>query len=60
MTPKEVLKLWVEIFNKADAEALSQFYTDDAVNHQVVTDPVIGKTAIHQRFVEEFSTARMV
>ena len=60
MTPKEILKIWIETFNKADALALANLYTEDAVNHQVVTDPVIGKEAILKKFKEEFALAEMV
>ena len=60
MTPKEILKIWVETFNKADALALANLYTEDAINHQVVTDPIIGKEAILKKFKEEFSLAEIV
>ncbi len=60
LTPKETLLNWIDVFNTADAKALSEFYTEDAINHQVVTDPVIGKKAILERFTEEFDTAEMV
>ncbi len=59
MSPKEVLMKWIETFNKADAKALSEMYHDDAVNHQVVSDPVVGKTAIYERFCDEFNVAEM-
>ena len=60
MTAKALVLSWVEIFNTADADALAELYHDDAVNHQVVTEPVIGKEAIRQMFAREFSTAGMV
>ncbi len=60
MTPKQTLLKWIDAFNRADAKALCELYADDAVNHQVVTDPVCGKQAIYDRFVEEFATAEMV
>ena len=60
MTPKETIKEWVDVFNTANAEALSEFYTTDAINHQVANEPVIGKTAIKQKFSDEFATANMV
>ncbi len=60
MTPKQTLQLWIDTFNKADAKALADMYHDDAVNHQVVTEPVVGRQAIYQRFVEEFALAEMV
>lgn len=33
MKPKELIKKWVEAFNKCDAEELAEFYHDDAINH---------------------------
>lgn len=60
MEPKELVKKWVDTFNKADAEALAAFYADEAVNHQVVTDPLVGKEAIRQMFATEFARVKMV
>jgi len=60
MEPRELVKKWVETFNTADAEALAAFYADDAINHQVVTDPLVGKEAIKQMFAGEFARATMV
>ncbi len=60
MTPKEILQIWIENFNKADAKALTELYHEDAINHQIAVEPVVGKQAIYERFIEEFSTAEMV
>lgn len=60
MEPKELVKKWVDVFNKADAEALAAFYADEAINHQVVTDPLVGKQAIKQMFATEFARAKMI
>ncbi len=60
MTPKDILLQWIDLFNQADAKALSDLYADDAINHQVVSEPVVGKQAIYERFVEEFALAEMV
>ncbi|MBL0183538.1 MAG: nuclear transport factor 2 family protein [Chitinophagaceae bacterium] len=57
---KRTCKKWVDVFNRADAEALAAFYADDAINHQVVTDPLVGKEAIKQMFATEFARASMV
>lgn len=59
MRPKAVVQAWVETFNSGNPDALAEFYHDDAVNHQVVQEPVEGKTAIHQMFQREFATADM-
>ena len=60
MTPRELVQLWVQTFNRADAEGLASFYTDDAVNHQVAEAPVHGKAAIRRMFADGFATATMV
>jgi len=60
MTPKEVVKKWVEAFNKKDMECLADLYTETAINHQVNTEPLHGKEAIKQMFSDEFVKAEMV
>ena len=60
MNKKELIEKWVATFNEANAENLSAFYSDDAINHQVVTDPVIGKAAIQEFFEQAFAEAKMV
>jgi ketosteroid isomerase-like protein len=59
MRPRNAVKTWVEAFNRADADALAALYEDDAVNHQVVQEPVSGRAAIHAMFAREFSAAKM-
>jgi hypothetical protein len=59
MKPKELIKKWIEIFNSSDAELLSELYHNDAVNHQVVNEPIKGKTEIKKMFLNEFSLAEM-
>lgn len=59
MTPKEILQKWIDAFNKADLEKISDLYADNAVNHQVANDPVVGKPAIKEMFKREFETAEM-
>jgi SnoaL-like domain len=60
MAPKEVVLKWVEEFNKINIEGLADMYHDDAINHQVYTDPLVGKAVIKEFFREEFSKATMV
>lgn len=60
MTPKEVLQKWIEAFNQADLEAISELYADNAINHQVANEIVRGKNAIRQMFANEFATAEMI
>jgi limonene-1,2-epoxide hydrolase len=60
MRPKDVVSAWVDAFNRGNAQELSAFYTEDAVNHQVALEPVVGRAAIEQMFAREFAAARMV
>ncbi len=39
---------------------IAALYADDAVNHQVANDPVVGKEAIRQMFADEFAKTKMV
>jgi ketosteroid isomerase-like protein len=59
MTPRQVVEEWVRRFNAADADALAELYREDATNHQVVQEPVVGKTAIREMFRREFAAATM-
>jgi len=60
MEPREVVKEWVAAFNRADADEVAAFYANEAVNHQVVQEPAIGRAAIRQMFAREFEGADMV
>ena len=57
--PIEILEKWIAAFNNADIEAISALYADDAINHQVANEPVIGKPAIRKMFADEFASAEM-
>ncbi len=60
MTPKEIIQKWVDTFNTADADAVADLYHDNAINHQVMNEPLIGKEAIRKMFTTEFAKAKMV
>ncbi|QSH40051.1 nuclear transport factor 2 family protein [Lentisphaerota bacterium ZTH] len=60
MTPKDIIKKFVVLFNAADAAALAELYAADAVNHQVPEDPVSGREAIREKFEKEFAQASMM
>ena len=60
MTPRELVRRWVEAFNREDVDALASMYAEDAVNHQVAESPVVGREAIRRMFAEGFAAARMV
>lgn len=60
MTPTAVVTSWVERFNAADVDGLAALYHPDAINHQVMFDPVVGRDAIRAMFAREFGSATMV
>ncbi len=60
MKPRELVREWVDAFNRADPDALAAFYTEDAVNHQVAESPVHGRAAIREMFAVGFAAATMV
>jgi limonene-1,2-epoxide hydrolase len=60
MQPRQLVRSWVEAFNRADAVALADFYAEEAINHQVAEAPVQGRDAIRQMFVSGFASAAMV
>lgn len=59
MEPKELIKNWVESFNEGDFEKISSFYHENAINHQVANEPIVGKSEIREMFKNEFSQAEM-
>ena len=59
MKPKSILLQWVDAFNNADVERISNLYADDAINHQIANEPVIGKLEIRKMFELEFAQADM-
>ena len=52
--------MWLDAFNNADMETISNLYADHAINHQVANEPIIGKELIREMFASEFSKAEMV
>jgi limonene-1,2-epoxide hydrolase len=59
MTAKQLVTKWVDLFNRGNVEALLQLYAADAVNHQVVTEPLLGHAQIRHMFEIEFGRANM-
>ena len=59
LRPKEAVQLWVDAFNRHDVEAITALYHENATNHQVANEPVVGIEAIHTMFTSEFSTVDM-
>lgn len=60
MEPRELVKNWVSAFNRGDAEAIAALYAEDAINHQVIWEPLVGRNAIRDMFRREFGRATMV
>ena len=60
MNSKEIIENWVDTFNQGNAEKISEFYHDEAINHQVTNEPVVGKNAIREMFEREFNQANMI
>ncbi|MCX6138939.1 MAG: nuclear transport factor 2 family protein [Ignavibacteriales bacterium] len=60
MTPAEIVKKWVDRFNAADVEGLAALYAVEAVNYQVVAEPLKGREEIKKLFEVEFGRAKMV
>lgn len=59
MSPKQLVQEWVARFNRADIDGLAALYAENATNHQVVTDPLVGREVIHNLFKIEFGRATM-
>lgn len=59
MKPKELVEEWVKIFNEGNADKIAELYHEDALNHQIVREPISGKVAIKEMFKIEFDTAEM-
>lgn len=59
-TPGELVREWVAAFNRSDPKALASLYSEDAINHQVVQEPVVGRAAIRAMFERELAAAKMV
>jgi limonene-1,2-epoxide hydrolase len=60
MSPKEIVKAWIEAFNRADAAALGALYAENAINHQTPERAVEGRAAIEAMFAAEFARSRMI
>lgn len=60
MTPREVVRRWVEAFNSVNIAELMSCYSDNAINYQVPNAPIEGKQKIEKMFKNEFAQAEMV
>lgn len=59
MSPRQLVNEWVARFNAGDIEGLASLYASEAVNHQVVMEPLRGRDAIRRMFEIEFARAEM-
>lgn len=60
VNPKDIVKTWIEAFNRGDADGLAALYSELAINHQVAEEPVEGREAIRAMFARDFARAKMV
>lgn len=60
MTPGQLVEIWIERFNAGDAAGLAALYHPDAINHQVVQEPVQGRDNIYAMFARAFEEAEMI
>ncbi|TCK99996.1 SnoaL-like protein [Shimia isoporae] len=59
-TAKKTVELWVQRFNDADVDGIAALYANDATNHQVTQEPVVGRDNIRRMFEIEFAATKMV
>lgn len=60
LRPKEVVSKWIDAFNAGDVDAITNLNQDNAINHQVTNESVVGNDANREMFINEFKTAKMV
>ena len=57
MSPMELVKAWLKVFNRSDPDGLAEFYAEKAVNHQVPEQPAEGREAIRGLYAAMFAQA---
>lgn len=55
MSTRPTIEAWVERFNAGDHEGIAALYAEDAVNHQIPLEPVVGRAAIQDFHRETFT-----
>jgi limonene-1,2-epoxide hydrolase len=61
VSPTELIREWIALFNAADIDGLSNMYDENAVNEQaVLAEPLRGRAAIRELLEKDFSRANMV
>jgi NAD(P)H-dependent FMN reductase len=56
LRPKWLVTEWVEAFNRGEADALSSFYSSEAIQQHAGEVPVQGREAIRKRLAGGFAT----
>lgn len=60
MRAKEVVMAWVKAFNRADPDDVARCYAEDALDHEMPDQPVLGRAAIREHFAAAFKDADLV
>lgn len=55
LSTRQTVQRWVDRFNDGDAAGIAALYADDAVNHQIPLEPVVGRPAIEKFHRQTFS-----
>ena len=55
MDTRQTIEHWVDCFNAGDYQAIAALYADDAVNHQIPRQPVVGRAAIEDFHRQTFA-----
>ena len=55
-SPEEMIRVWVEAFNRGDLEAIVDLYEPDAVLARSSGPPTTGRAEIRQAFTAFFAT----
>jgi len=61
VSPTQLIRRWVKLFNDADIDGLAMMYAEDAVNEQAVfAEPLRGRETIRKLLETDFARAKMV
>lgn len=60
MDNRTFIENWVNLFNQKNADGLAELYAQDATNHQVANETIIGRENICNMFKREFAAADMI
>ncbi len=47
MSNSDLVRAFIDAFNRKDIEAVAAFFADDAVYHNMPVAPIVGRAAIH-------------